>query len=137
MGLNFYITGFNTMATMGGIFTPDYDGALASGLVGTLSNTGTASGPIVLGKYRLWKITFAISSATASANCIIVRFTTGNSVLGHTAPAPSQTTSPFLHNYHENFFEFDGSIDSINLAAFSADGAPTTVAYSILPLTRN
>ena len=121
---------------MGGIFIPDYDGSQATGFVGSLSNAGTASGPIFLGKYRLFKITFA-ASGTASANSLIIRFTIGNSVIGHTAPSPSQTTSPFFHNYQENIFELDGSVDSINLAVFSADGAPATVLYSILPLSRS
>ena len=119
---------------MGGIFVPDYDGALATGLVGILT-AGTPSGPIFLGKYRLFKITFA-ANTTASSNSIVVRFTTGNSIIGHTAPTPS-STSPFLHNYHENFFELDGSIDTINLETFTADGAPSSTIYSILPLVRN
>jgi hypothetical protein len=121
------------MATMGGIFTPDYDGSQATGLVGVLT-TGTNSGAIVLGKYRLWKLTFTIQTITATAP--VLRFTTGNSVLGHTAPTPT-STSPFLHSFHENIFEMDGSIDSINLANLAADNGAVTIAYSILPLTRN
>lgn len=118
------------MATMGGIFAPDYDGSLATGLVGTIAAAGT-SGALVLGKYRLFKITFQY--VTASANSAILRFTTGNSVQGHTAPTPL-SSSPFLHNYHENFFEFDGSIDSLNLANLD-NGA--SILYCILPLVRN
>ncbi len=67
------------MATMGGIFCPDYDGtqAPATGYVGTLAqnaNTGA-------------------------------------------------------------FFEFDGSIDSINLA--NLDNGATGLVYCFLPLIRN
>jgi hypothetical protein len=134
------------MATMGGIFTPDYDGAAVhNGITPDFSGVlaaGTPSGPIILGKYRLFKITFA-ASTTASSNCIVVRFTTGNSQQGHAAPTPLQTfsggtaASPFLHNFHENFFETDGSIDSINLETFAADGAPASVVYSIIPLARS
>lgn len=119
---------------MGGIFIPDYDGSQATGFVGALA-VGVASGPITLGKYRLWKLTF-VSGTAASSNSLAIRFTTGSSTQGHTAPTPS-ATSPFLHNFHENFFEFDGSIDQINLITLAADFAPATTNYSILPLARS
>ncbi|SRR6266576_2174991 len=121
------------MATMGGIFCPDYDGtqAPATGYVGTLAQNAN-TGAIILGKYRLWKLTF--QTATAGANSAILRFTVGNSVLGHTATTPV-STSPFLHNFHENFFELDGSFDSINLA--NLDNGATGLVYCFLPLIRN
>jgi len=120
---------------MGGIFTPDYDGSQATGLVGTIATTAN-TGAIVLGKYRLWKIVFDVQPGGTTGRSVLLRFTIGNSVLGHTAITPT-STSPFMHSYHENFFEFDGSVDSINLANLSADNGAVTVAYSILPLTRN
>src|SRR6266576_1589079 len=111
------------MATVGGIFIPDYPGSQASLFVGSLTADGAASGPIIVGKYRLFKVIFG--SSASSANSIIVRFTTGNSVLGASAPTPTNA-SPLMHNYQENIFEMDGSIDSINLATLTTDGAPTT-----------
>ncbi len=118
------------MATVGGIFIPDYDGSQATGFIGSLTNT-SFTGPLVVGKYRLFKVVF--QPATSSANSVVLRFTMGNSVIGHTATTPV-ATSPFLHNYQENIFEFDGSIDSINLA--NLDNA-VTVIYNILPLSRS
>jgi|SRR6267378_3889877 len=122
------------MATTGGIFIPDYDGSQATALVGTLA-VGVASGPIQLGKYRLWKLVL-VNATAASSNNIVVRFSTGNSTQGHTAPTPS-ATSPFLHNFHENIFEFDGSIDQINLITLAVDNSPASVNYCLLPLARN
>jgi hypothetical protein len=121
------------MATMGGIFTPDYDGSQASGFVGTIATTAN-TGAIVLAKYRLWKLAFTVQPISASAP--VLRVTFGNSVTGHTAITPT-ATSPFLHSFHENFFELDGSIDSINLANLAADNGAVTIAYAILPLVRN
>jgi len=124
------------MATMGGIFIPDYDGSQASGLVGTIATTAS-TGAIVLGKYRLWKLTLVNQTTPPNSGVCAVRFTTGISVApGHTAPTPT-SASPFLHSFHENFFEFDGSIDSINLANLTADNGSITIGYCLLPLTRN
>jgi len=123
------------MATMGGIFTPDYDGSQATGFVGTIATTAN-TGAIVLGKYRLFKITFDVQPSGTTGRSVTLRFTTGNSVLGHTAITPT-STSPFLHSYQENIFELDGSIDSINFANLAADNGAITIAYSIIPLTRN
>jgi len=116
---------------MGGIFIPDYDGSQATGLVGTIATTAS-TGVIVLGKYRLWKLTF--STSTPTANGSVLRFTVGNSLLGHIAITPT-STSPFLHNYQENIFELDGSVDSVNLA--NLDNGAVTIIYSILPLARS
>lgn len=123
------------MATMGGIFTPDYDGSQAAGFVGTIATTAN-TGAIILGKYRLWKIVFDVQPGGTTGRTVLLRFTIGNSVIGHTAITPT-ATSPFFHSLQENIFEMDGSVDSINLANLAADNGAITVAYSILPLTRN
>ena len=121
---------------MGGIFIPDYDGSLATGFVGNIASGGT-SGAIVIGKYRLFKITFVGSTTPPISGSLALRFTTGISIApGHTAPTPT-STSPFLHNFHENFFEFDGSIDSINLANLAIDNGANALNYSILALSRS
>src|SRR5437899_5940982 len=104
------------MATMGGIFIPDYDGSQTTSFIGSLA-TGNSTGVLVLGKYRLWKLTF--QPATSSANSVILRYTIGNSgSAGHPAATPLTTgpAAPFFHNYQQNIFEFDASINSINLA---------------------
>lgn len=123
------------MATMGGIFIPDYDGALAAGFVGTIASAGN-TGAIILGKYRLWKLTLINQTTPPNSGVCAVRFTVGNSVIGHVAITPT-SASPFLHSFHENFFEFDGSVDSINLANLAADNGAITIAYSLLPLARS
>lgn len=122
------------MSTTGTYFNIDYDGALASGLVGTLA-AGTPSGVITLGPYRIFKIVW-VANTTGGANNIPLRFTLGNTKLGHTAPTPTVNVSPFLVNNQENIFEFSAEYDSINLETFAADGAPASTIYSIIPLSR-
>ncbi len=123
------------MATVGGIFIPDYYGSKTAGMVGTIATTAN-TGPIYVGKYRLWKIVFDVQPGGTTGRSVSLRFTTGNTVLGAAAPTPD-AASPFFHSYQENIFEMDGSIDSINLANLAADNGAITIAYSILPLARN
>ena len=120
---------------MGGIFTPDYDGSQAASFVGTIATTAN-TGAIVLGKYRLFKVVFDVQPGGTTGRSVLLRFTIGNSVLGHAAITPT-ATSPFLHSYQENIFELDGSVDSINLANLAADNGAITIAYNLLPLVRN
>jgi hypothetical protein len=122
------------MSTIGTFFVPDYDGSQATGFIGTIASNASTSA-IVVGKYRLIKIVFI--GAASTANNIGLRFTTGISDgTGHAAPVPT-SASPLLINNQENIYEFDGSIDSIRFASLSTDGAPATVNYCILPLSRS
>lgn len=125
------------MATLGGIFVPDYDGSVATvpggfnAWVGSLAQNAV-SGPIFLGKYRVWKLTF--QPATAGANSAILRFTLGLSNSSQHAAISPTVSSPFLHNYHENFFELNGGQDSINLA--NIDNSTAVILYTVLPVSK-
>jgi len=122
------------MATVFGIYPPDYEGSQATGLVGTIAS-GASTAAITVSKYRIFKVTF-IGAAT-SANNVGLRFTTGISDgSGHAAPVPT-AASPLIINNQENIFEFSGSIDQIRFASLATDEAPATVNYCILPLTRS
>lgn len=104
-------------------------------MTGTIAS-GASTAAITVGRYRLFKITF-LALTTASANNLGIRFTTGISDgSGHAAPVPT-AASPLLINNQENIFEMSGSIDQIRLASLASDGAPATISYSIIPLTRS
>lgn len=122
------------MATVFGIYPPDYEGSQATGMTGSITTPGSTAA-ITVGKYRLFKVTFI--GAAASASNIGLRFTTGISDgSGHAAPVPT-AASPLLVNNQENIFEMSGSIDQIRFAAVTTDGPPATINYSIIPLTRS
>lgn len=123
------------MATVYGIYPPDYEGSQLTGMIGTIA-TGASTAAITVGKYRLFKVTF-LTLTTGSPNNLGLRFTTGISDgSGHAAPVPT-SASPLLVNNQENIFEMSGSIDQIRFANLASDGGSATISYSIIPLTRS
>lgn len=123
------------MATVFGIYPPDYEGSQATGLVGTIASAA-ATAAITVAKYRLFKVTF-LSATAPGANNLGLRFSTGISDgTGHAAPVPT-AASPLLVNNQENIFEFSGSIDQIRFANLVVDNGAIIISYSILPLTRS
>jgi|SRR6267142_218953 len=131
------------MATMGGIFIPDYSGTVTtipsgfSNWVGTIATT-LSSGPIFLGHYRLWKLTILNQTAPPNSGVCAVRFTLSDSRSATptaTAPTPI-ATSPFLHSFHENIWELNAAFDQINLTNLAADNGAITIAYSVMPLVK-
>lgn len=123
------------MATVYGIYPPDYEGSQATGMTGVIA-AGASTAAITVGKYRIFKVTF-ISLTTASPNNLGLRFSTGISDgSGHAAPVPT-SASPLIVNNQENVFEMSGSIDQIRFAFLASDGATGSVSYSLIPLTRS
>jgi hypothetical protein len=120
------------MSTLGIVFCPDYAGSQATGLVGSIATTAN-TGPIQLGKYRIFKVVMVDAGTPATPP--VLRFTLGNST-GTVAPTPT-SASPFMHASQENIFELNGSYDQINLANLAADNGAITVGYCIIPLAKS
>lgn len=124
------------MATLTAYFTPDYDGALATAtFVGTLA-TAAATGPLVVGKHRLIQIFFNRQTTPSNVNeRYSIRFTLGNSIIGHAAITPT-STSPFFTTDEPIIFDMGEAYDSINMANLASDNTAITLGYTILPLSK-
>lgn len=100
---------------------------------GTLT-TGTSSGVITVGKYRLIHISAKVN--TNGANRCALSFTLGNSAATGTAPAPTPTASSPFFLGDEGYIVDTGLYDQINLANIAAYNGAVTVVYSISLLSK-
>lgn len=124
------------MATVTGIFIPDYDGNQASAsFTGTIATTAS-TGAIVIGPRRLFQIFVNRQTSPSNANeRFTIRFTMGNSKQGHAAPTPT-SASPFFTADEAFVVDTGEAYDSINLANLAADNTAITLGYCILPLSK-
>ena len=124
------------MATIQAVFTPDWDGSQATGLVGTIATTAHTAA-LAVGKYRLFKVVIVNQTTPGTlAAAFVLRFQLGNSVVGHVAGTPT-STDPFLVSNQENIFETNGAFDSISFANLAADNGAVTLGYAVIPLSRS
>jgi len=118
------------MATVTGIFTVDYGNTITvTGSSGTLAQNAV-SGPIVLGKRRIFKIMG--KDTTSGASVAQLGFTFGLST-GTVAPSPT-SSSPFFSLTQDLTFDTGDSYDEINLGNFH-NGADS-VDYSVVILSK-
>ena len=123
------------MATIQAVFTPDWDGSQATGLVGTIATTAHTAA-LAIGKYRVFKV--VIINQTTPGTIVgpfALRFQLGNSAAGHVAGTPT-STDPFLVSNQENIFETNGAFDSISFANLAADNGAVTLGYAVIPLAK-
>jgi len=117
------------MATLTGIFTPDYANTVTiTGNEATLA-ANAVSGPITLGQHRLFML--SVKDTTTPASISQVSFTMGLST-GTVAPSPT-ASSPFF-SLTQNLVFDTGMYDQINLGNFH-NGADS-IDYSVVLLSK-